>query len=75
MMKSEDLSVVRRHKTTSFLQHHGVKGATDDVSIKAAVNQQTTLKNNSISGLCSNCEQLPNCHWKENHKIFCEHYY
>ena len=25
-------------------------------------------------GLCINCVNLTNCHWKENNKIYCEHY-
>lgn len=32
------------------------------------------LPSEILKGLCFNCENRKNCNWKEDRKLFCEHF-
>ena len=65
------------------LQRNGIKvisnGTDKSVTITSphdviTTRQRIVAVNIPLTGLCSNCDQLGDCHWKTNNKIFCEHY-
>ncbi|MDI9256738.1 hypothetical protein [Flavobacterium sedimenticola] len=75
MMKPEELPVTKRHKNISYLQHNEGKNQVEETPIPSTPINRITPVNIPLLGLCCNCEQWRDCYWKENHKVFCEHYY
>lgn len=75
MIKSEKLSTVKRHTTVVYSSSNREAEEIEEVPMNVTITTRITPINIPLLGLCSNCDQWRECHWKENHKLFCEHYY
>lgn len=70
-----DVKNVTRKTTASFgLNYQKISNDMVTDEVFSLTNERLFTKGNTLSGLCTNCENNTHCDWQRENKIFCEHY-